>query len=329
MIKAIFVAAVGLLSASAQTIKLTKMNISTGSVTVGGLSSGAFMAVQMHVAHSSLIHGAAIYAGGPYYCAMGNLMVAEEKCMYALMPVNVNQLKTFTDAAFSQKKIDDPKLMADDKVFLFSGKKDSLVNPKVVQYAADYYGLYMPKTNIVTDFDLDAQHCIPTLNYGETCNMLKSPYLGKCNHDGAGLALEQLYGEDFTRGVKVAANLKKFDQTSFFSGLHTSIADFGYIYIPTACASGATACKLHMSFHGCSQDYASIGNIYADNAGFNEWAEANNIIVVYPYTVPDKTTGNSNSCWDWWGYTNADYVYQSGVQIKFARDVLDALIGTA
>lgn len=32
-------------------------------VTVSGFSSGAFMAVQMHVAYSSLVNGSAIFAG--------------------------------------------------------------------------------------------------------------------------------------------------------------------------------------------------------------------------------------------------------------------------
>ena len=54
---------------------------SVSDVTVSGLSSGAFMAVQLHVAYSSIISGAAVYAGGPYWCAMGNLNTAMMDCM--------------------------------------------------------------------------------------------------------------------------------------------------------------------------------------------------------------------------------------------------------
>jgi poly(3-hydroxybutyrate) depolymerase len=39
---------------------------------------------------------------------------------------------------------------------------------------------------------------------------------------------------------------------------------------------------LHISFHGCHQDTAEIGDIYAQHAGYNEWAQSNNIIVLYP-----------------------------------------------
>jgi poly(3-hydroxybutyrate) depolymerase len=45
-------------------------------ITVSGLSSGAFMAVQMHVANSATIRGAGVFAGGPYYCAKGSMMTA-------------------------------------------------------------------------------------------------------------------------------------------------------------------------------------------------------------------------------------------------------------
>ncbi len=50
--------------ASAQT--LPKFNAKLNETTVSGLSSGAYFAVQMHVAFSNSIKGAAIFAGGPY-----------------------------------------------------------------------------------------------------------------------------------------------------------------------------------------------------------------------------------------------------------------------
>jgi hypothetical protein len=38
-------------------------------VAVSGISSGAFMAVQLHVAYSSVFKGVGVLAGGPYYCS--------------------------------------------------------------------------------------------------------------------------------------------------------------------------------------------------------------------------------------------------------------------
>ena len=131
----------------------------------------------------------------------------------------------------------------------------------------------------------------------------------------------------FLIGTAKDANLFQFDQTEFFSGSSTSINNFGYIYIPDACQDGSIACRLHVSYHGCVQDYDSIGDTWAVHAGYNDWAEANNIVVVYPYVTADLKMGNGNACWDWWGYTGADYVLQSGVQMTFSKKVVDRIMG--
>ncbi len=76
----------------------------------------------------------------------------------------------------------------------------------------------------------------------------------------------------------------------------SSIADKGYMYVPTACQSGSnTECRLHVSFHGCGQTEDETGAVYAQHAGFNAWAESNNIVVLYPYVkVSEHVPMNPN-----------------------------------
>jgi hypothetical protein len=78
------------------TIKLSSFNIPEGSVTVSGISrlrchmrldlyshfinSGGYMAVQVHVAFSSIVNGSGVFAGGPYHCAEGNIVEAMDQC---------------------------------------------------------------------------------------------------------------------------------------------------------------------------------------------------------------------------------------------------------
>ena len=74
-----------------------------------------------------------------------------------------------------------------------------------------------------------------------------------------------------------------------------------------------------MAFHGGKQGGETdlpFGNIYAEYAGYNEWAKLNAIVVLYPQ-IQDTTFGpvNPEGCWDWWGYTDANYPNQSGRQI--------------
>ena len=45
------------------TVKATLSKYKISDITVSGLSAGAYMAVQMHIAYSSIINGSAIFAG--------------------------------------------------------------------------------------------------------------------------------------------------------------------------------------------------------------------------------------------------------------------------
>lgn len=253
-------------------------------------------------------------------------MYAEGQCMGTYLGTpNVDVLVSSTRQNANRGLIDSVDNMQDDPVYLFSGKGDTVVDPKVMQALQSYYLYFVKATNIVADYNLDAQHCIPTLDYGEACTRLSSPYIGKCNFDGAGAAMQTLYGVDLAPGTAVASHLTEFDQTPFFSGTKTSLATSGFIYVPSSCADGKTSCRLHISFHGCNQDQKSIGNAYAVNAGFNRWAEANNIIVLYPYVTTSTMPSNPNACWDWWAYTGSDYVYKTGVQISFVQKLINQI----
>jgi hypothetical protein len=217
--------------------------------------------------------------------------------------------------------------MKDDHVYLFSGSGDTVVDPDVMKALQSYYQVYVDVSNIVADYNVLAEHCIPTVDYGEPCATLKSPYIGKCNYDGAYMALSSLYG-DLTTGSEISSNLIAFDQTPYIVDRQSSLGDTGYIYVPKSCASGTT-CHLHISFHGCKQDLATIGNDYAAHAGFNRWAEANNIIVLYPYAeISSYNPSNPNGCFDWWAYTGKDYALQSGVQMQFVKNLINQVTGS-
>lgn len=312
---------------SPEKITLSALNIEPGTVTVSGLSSGGFMSVQMHVAYSSLVSGVGVFAGGPYYCAQDSLTVAEEQCMYGLMGgPQTSKLISYAEDQAALGHIDATSNLAGSKVYVFSGSKDTTVKPSVVKTLEPFYSAFNAAP-LETEYTIPAQHCIPTLDYGEACGVKASPYIGKCDYAGAGHAFQTLYGTSLEAGTAKQSNLFEFDQTEFFTGTQTSLNEFGYIYIPSACQDGSTACRLHMSYHGCLQDYDDIGDVWAEDAGYNDWAEANNIVVVYPYVKSDLKMGNGNACWDWWGYTDADYVLKSGVQMAFSKKVLDRIMG--
>jgi hypothetical protein len=310
-----------------------KFNVDSSSVTTSGVSAGGYMAVQLHVAHSLVVKGSAAFAAGPWFCAEDSIALAEEKCMDTVLGTpNTRYLADLTVSEALLGTVDDPFLMHNHKVFIYSGKNDSVIDPTVVNELVNYYSFFVDKENILTNFDINAEHSMPTLHYGEACEVLGEPYIGDCAYDGAGAALQHLYGSGLAKVDALAANLYEFDQTPYYAGKMTSLDTIGYIYIPTACttdgSSGSPVCKLHVSFHGCLQTRALIGDMYAMHAGFNEWAEANNIIVVYPYAISSTfAPENPNGCFDWWGYTDPLYAIKEGVQIKFAARLIEAVSG--
>jgi poly(3-hydroxybutyrate) depolymerase len=55
----------------------------------------------------------------------------------------------------------------------------------------------------------------------------------------------------------------------------------GAIYVPEGCKN-TDNCRLHIHFHGCGVNLTSAGSTAIFTAGFNEVAEAENIIILYP-----------------------------------------------
>jgi len=69
------------LGANASVSSLGSYNVKPDEITVSGISSGAFMAVQIAVSNSSVIKGVGAIAGGPYACAQGSAATATSTCM--------------------------------------------------------------------------------------------------------------------------------------------------------------------------------------------------------------------------------------------------------
>jgi poly(3-hydroxybutyrate) depolymerase len=108
------------------------------------------------------------------------------------------------------------------------------------------------------------------------------------------------------------------------------MADEGYVFFPESCESGG--CRVHVAFHGCRQSTRQIGVRFVENAGYIEWAQSNRLIVLFPQIVPRygwigglSWIFNPRGCWDWWGYTDADYATREGRQIKAVQAMIERL----
>ncbi len=296
----------------------------TQQVSVSGLSSGAYMAVQYQVAYSGSVVGAGIIAGGTYYCARGSMLTAVGGCKGA----DVAELAALTRQRAASGQVDPVAKLATHRVWLFSGTQDALVPPATVADLARYYAAFIPAAQIQFKNDLAAGHAMPTDSYGNKCDALAPPFISNCGYDAAGQLLQWIYGPLQPRraGAAAAGKLVEFNQAEFLAAPTThGMADTGYVYIPPSCEAGGAGCKLHIALHGCVQDIGTLKDTYALNAGYNAWADSNRIVVLYPQAAAIAPMPNPKACWDWWGYDDPDYSIKNGRQLRAIKQMADRL----
>ena len=346
-------------------VQLGRFNVEKGKSSVSGLSSGAFMAVQLHVAHSASFVGAGIIAGGPYRCAEsfpGAALDARDAyllnslyiCMNPIVPQmapNAAACAALAHAAAEAHRIDPIGNLADDRVYIFSGTADKVVYSDVVRRTRDFYEkIGVPNANIVFDNTVPAGHSIVTDNFHDSpLSTNQPPYI---NYGGFMLShriLHHIHGDLKPASTDPSGQIVCFDQTEFFHGAQrASMAPYGFAYIPRAVAEGAPA-RVHIALHGCMQGYsyrpylsgrpdvaghAPYGNRYYTSTGYNDLADANNTIVLYPQARATEggTMFNPEGCWDFWGYScerdgPLDYYSRDAIQIAAIHGMLTRLGG--
>lgn len=305
---------------------LPKLNIDTQSITISGISSGGYMANQYHIAYSEQVSGAAILSAGPFGCAQGDLKIALTACMNNLNAINPSSSLEKMKEAETKKSIAKLNNLAHDKVWIFHGKQDVTVSQNVNQALVEMYRSLA--VDIHSEFDLPAGHGYPTENFGVACEETQSPFINNCQYDAAGQLLSYLLGElkpKESASNQTSGKVLPFEQAKFLdAGRDNTLADTGYVYIPVSCESGEQ-CRIHMALHGCQQNADSLEQTFINHVGLNEWAGANNLVVIYPQTKSTLIPLNPKACWDWWGYTGSDYLEREGQQLKHLNNIVQGL----
>lgn len=292
-------------------------------ITVSGVSAGGFMAVQSHIALADRIGGVGIVAGGPYHCAQGDVQVALSECMTG-EGLNIEPLIGFTREAGAAGDIAPVTELDSARVWIFHSPADSVVSPAAGRALRDFYRAFVAADQVAFVDDVETAHGWPTLDAGAACMEWGGDYINDCDYDTAGAILQHLYGDLNARDPQAKPeNLVETDMSAYFgSGSH--VAETGYLYVPDSCRGNPGDCSLHIAFHGCVQGAEFIDDRFAMQAGFNEWAESNHLIVAYPQI--EKSLFNPKGCWDWWGYTDEDYDLRSGKQVAGVAAIIDSFV---
>jgi hypothetical protein len=336
-----------------------KVDLSQSSIS--GLSSGAFMTVQMHLAHASTFVGAGVIAGGPYRCVENFrgaapikedawVLNATQLCMNPLIPqLAPDAIKSaeLAEQTAKQGLIDPVHHLAKQRLYIFTGTKDEVVNSSVVKSTRDFYQLLgVDPGNIRYIDNIAAGHSIITAHPEDNeLSLNQPPFINNGGFFQSHDILNHIYGNLKPPVEKLSGRMIRFDQNEFIDDTQrASMSPFGYAYIPEAVAQGKAKARVHIALHGCMQGYSYVpyahgqadvqnappyGNRYFTTTGYNEIADANNIIVLYPQAggAYDAHLQNPDGCWDWWGYTSRsakqpDYFSKNAIQIKAIYQML-------
>jgi len=338
---------------------LSRFPVDPAQVSVSGISSGAFMANQLHIAHSAGIIGAGLIAGGLYGCTVDSVSedgvfalasLAVGPCMSVptlLRPVDFYAQLTADLAA--KGWIDPPSNLARSRVYVFTGQADKVVNSKTVELGTSLYrALGVPGSRVTfRDQDLPgagAGHSWVTENFGNACDANAKPFINDCRYDQAKDLLQTIYGPLQPPAAQPAGRIVAFDQTEFAPGKAAAangLLDTGYLYVPKACEPGAAEpCRLHVVLHGCLQSAEVLRDEFYTKIGVNEWADTNRIVVLYPQahatSVAELSSQdflsllntNLQGCWNWWGYAgDKQFLTKQGVQVGAIWSMVQRVTG--
>ncbi len=303
--------------------EVTTYNVDSSRISVSGLSSGAHMATQLHLAHSKIFSGAAILSGGPYYCAEGSLNKGIGPCIKG-GDVGLQNLVAYARKMEGAGEIDSLGNLSTDSVWIFHGALDNVVSEDLSKATGEFYSQFMTGDAVTLLTDIEAVHGLPTGSTGAPCGEFTSPFINACEYDAAGEWLQTIHGELNGR-TEALGELQTIVQPGAGDA---DMLDEAFLYVPTSCAAGAS-CGIHVAIHGCSQSSEFVSDAFATGSGINEWAESNNLLVLYPQVASSKIAPlNPYGCWDWWGYTSENYATKSAPQITVIKNMMDGLAGS-
>lgn len=309
------------------------LSLDPAQTTLSGLSSGGYMAVQLHVAYSATFaRGVGVVAGGPFHCAEGQLRHATGRCLDDGSGSPVEALQATARRYEQQGAIDPLAALSRSRVYVFSGANDLVVKQPLGHDLARWYAAFVPAAQIRTRFDVPAEHGMVTDDFGNACAVRGGAFIQNCGVDLAGemlawlLAPSGAVGELAPRATNpLQGRWLKPDQHEFIAA-GRGMGREARLYVPRDCeAASGPPCRLHVVLHGCGQSLDNIDETYVRHTGYPRWAETNRLVLLFPQTSREAL----NSCWDWWGYTGADYAQRTGAQMAAIKGMVDRLTGAA
>jgi poly(3-hydroxybutyrate) depolymerase len=191
--------------------------------------------------------------GNPIYQSVSICMGNPDKAKFPVDYIKTN---------LAQKLIDPLTNMRDQKVFIYHGKVDSVLNIKMQEKMKEYYHAMGVQDSNVATLIGEGSHNFPTdRTDGIDCDKEEVPYVSSCNLDVAGKILVHLFDDKIVRTEVNKDHIYVVDQTLTLSNIGkneadwtrptASVASYGYLYASDKCLNQPESCHLHVALHGC------------------------------------------------------------------------------
>ena len=268
-------------------------------------------------------------------CPPGGNTLLYDHCKRYPELVDVDLLLKYAREQSKAGTIDALGNLSGTNVYLYRGTKDSCYLKGSVQHSQTFFEALGAK--VLFNNTTPSAHSWPTKSYGPPCG---SGVIESCDYDGPGAALQHIYDNKLKPPVEANPELlMEYDQTPFWTEDNygnktfnetmphvTGFAPAGNIYVPTACKAAGAKCKMHFSLHGCGEE--SYYDEAVHHLGFQDWGEANNIVIVFPRVIAHGGTSESlGGCWDGYAQSGVDYSLKSGAQMHGMRQMIAAISG--
>ncbi len=292
--------------------EVRQLDIDPARITVSGISSGAQMAHQLHLAYSDLFSGAAMLAGGPFGCAEGSMLNALGRCLAKPgTEIPLPELHDSIVAAAADGRLASLENLSNDPVWIFHGSLDDAVPLAVNDALVNTYLALISSDQVTVITNIPAAHTFPADGVGSDCDKLASPFVGDCGYDAAGQLLQTLYPglQPWTAEASTAISPVKLQGAA-----DAMLDENAWLFVPSACEQEGAGCALHLVLHGCAQSASQVQTAFIVQSGYLHWAEKNNIVMAFPQVVASIV--NPLACWDWWGYSGDNYLWRDGKQMS-------------
>jgi poly(3-hydroxybutyrate) depolymerase len=161
-----------------------------------------------------------------------------------------------------EKKLVDPLVnMQNQKVFIYQGKVDSVLNAKMLDRLKESYLSNGVKEENIQMLLGEGSHNFPTdRKDGIDCSAEEVPYVASCGQNVAGKILTHFVDERLSRDLYLKEHIYLVDQTNRenlnkpedeWIGPGASLAPYGYLYANDFCLQNPQACHTHVAIHGC------------------------------------------------------------------------------